>query len=580
MLTVSILYNKSNNFGISKDIDAIIKSIGGKGYVITRRDPLEPPVPTDLAIHVEIPIYGWMPWAKKNILVVNPEWFQKEAWMPYMDKFDAVIYKDRVAAAAAEKDGVQTVRVVPWGCPVPTEILKTNTSPSTEKADLGFVWFLGGSKNKRAAVLPIVKAWLPEYPPLSIYSTEPLADLSGVPLPSNVQFEVRELNADERSVLGRANRGHICCSRAEGFGYTAAEAEWQGAFTVVNDIPVYRQDYADVSGVYMLPNYCVDGSGATVDLSGAVAMYRNYVKSNVLTIDRRQRARERWETFRKNFAAVVDDVASTIKKNEKITLPPYLSNEECPKISIVTLLYNRRKFFNLALHTILTTDYPADKIEWILVEDSDDPAENASDLVVATSNRGFPGTIVYVPLKKKETIGRKRNIGCEKATSDIILMMDDDDHYPTTSFRRRVSWLLKHPWKPRAVATSTIACYDLVTGISAVNVPPLDLPLSQRISEATLTFYKDFWVEKGFPKDIQIGEGDLFLAGREKSTLEIPPQQIIVAFSHTKNASSRRIPTDTSVKPSCFWNFPKEYLSFIHGLAGVKVVEDTSGSSK
>jgi hypothetical protein len=27
------------------------------------------------------------------------------------------------------------------------------------------------------------------------------------------------------------------------------------------------------------------------------------------------------------------------------------------------------------------------------------------------------------------------------------------------------------------------------------------------------------------------------------------------------------------VKPGCFWGFPKEFLVYIHGLAGIKVQE-------
>jgi len=182
--------------------------------------------------------------------------------------------------------------------------------------------------------------------------------------------------------------------------------------------------------------------------------------------------------------------------------------------------------------------------------------------------------IVYVPLPKKTSVATKRNIGTKRATADIVLMMDDDDHYPETSFRRRVAWLTKHPWQPKAVAATTIACYDLVKGISAVNVPPTGLPLGQRVSEATLTFYKSWWAEKGFPAAVQIGEGEDFVAGREHEVLEIPPQQVIVAFSHGKNASSRRIPSGAEVKPGCFWGFPKEFLVFVHGLAGVKVVAE------
>jgi hypothetical protein len=71
-----------------------------------------------------------------------------------------------------------------------------------------------------------------------------------------------------------------------------------------------------------------------------------------------------------------------------------------------------------------------------------------------------------------------------------------------------------------------------------------------------------------------VGEGEEFLTGRAHEVLEIPPQQIIVAFSHGANTSSRRIPSGAEVKPGCFWGFPKEFLIFIHGLAGVKVVEE------
>jgi len=271
--------------------------------------------------------------------------------------------------------------------------------------------------------------------------------------------------------------------------------------------------------------------------------------------------------------SIIKDIAATVAAVPSVTLPPPLSPGMCPPISIVTLLHNRRKFFDLACHSIMISDYPTDKIEWIIVEDSDDPNEDASDLVVAVAEKSKTVKIVYVPLGKKTSIGKKRNIGVERASNDIVLMMDDDDHYPETSFRRRVAWLTQHAWAPKAVCATTIACYDLVRGVSAVNVPAFGLPLGKRLSEATLTFYKSWWLERGFPEDVQIGEGDGFVAGREGDILEIPPQQVIVALGHGKNVSSRRVLSDTDVTPGCFWGFPKEFLVFLHGLAGIKVVE-------
>lgn len=575
MFDVTILFNKSNPFGLTRDVEGIKTALGGTGCAIRLSDPLEPPVLTDLAIHLEVPIYAWMPWAARNVLVVNPEHFKEEAWRAYMPRFDAVVFKDGVAAAEAIAKGLVTAeqaRVVPWGCAAPAAPAAKKQVPRGT-ADTGFVWFLGGSVNKRAAVAPLVRQWRPEYPPLRIYTTEAL-DLSGVELPETVRVEVRDLPADQRVALGRFFRGHVCCSVAEGFGYTAAEAEWHGAFTILNDIPVYRQDYADCSGVVILPEL---GSAAAPSLEGVMQAFQDTDFDRLAAV-RAVAAERRWTRFQEGVRELVAAVRARGAARPK-HLPPVLQAADCPPISIVTLLYNRRRFFDLACHNIMITDYPKDKLEWIIVEDSDDPMEAASDRVMAVAEAAAPVKVVYIPLKKKMAIGAKRNMGVEKATADIVLMMDDDDHYPETSFRRRVAWLTRHPWAPEAVAATTIACYDLVHGISAVNAPPFDIPLGQRISEATLTFRKSWWAARGFPKAVQVGEGEGVVEGRENTLLEIPPQQCIVAFSHGKNTSSRRVPSgEGAPKPGCFWGFPKEFLTFIHGLAGVKVVEEKGGA--
>jgi glycosyltransferase involved in cell wall biosynthesis len=233
----------------------------------------------------------------------------------------------------------------------------------------------------------------------------------------------------------------------------------------------------------------------------------------------------------------------------------------------------------------MSTDYPADKIEWVVVEDAEKSEDMASDKIINFQVNYKKISVKYIPIQGRMTIGEKRNHGIEHATNDIILFMDDDDHYPPTSFRRRVAWLLKGRRGDKVgcdvAACTTIALYDLMRGVSAVNVPPWRLPLYQRISEATLTFRKSFWEERKFPH-VNMAEGEEWLKGREEQFMEIAPQQIIVAFTHSGNASSRRVaPPDAQV--SCFWGFPKEYLIFIHKLAGIEILEDKSdkkGGSK
>jgi hypothetical protein len=249
-------------------------------------------------------------------------------------------------------------------------------------------------------------------------------------------------------------------------------------------------------------------------------------------------------------------------------MPPLLNPQDCPPISVITLVYNRPKFIENACLNLLSSDYPREKIEWVVVDDSD-PDKSPSDRVLQFAEKFAPGIVTYVPLVKKRSIGFKRNLAIERAKHNLLVMMDDDDHYPTTSFRRRVAYLLKGRQQFDCAACTTIAMYDLRNGTSAVNVPPYTLPLSQRVSEASMVFTRNFWNQRKF-EDVSMAEGETFLSGRESQVVEMPPQQMIVALNHGQNVSTRAMP---DAKPSCFWGFPRPLLEFLHGLIGIKVEE-------
>ena len=535
---VTLLANKSNTFGLSKDVAGLRKVLAGKGYEVKHNDPLEVPSYSDVNVHLEVPVYGWIPWATTNILMVNPEQYVP-AWDPYLPKFDVVVVRDPITLEVF-RDKKANVEYIPWG--IPKSVFPTPESKTFQE----FLWVLAGSKNKRAFAPILLKAWKPSYPRLTVTTTSAF-DLSGLEqLPGNITILNREFGPEEREKFFSSFQGHICCSRAEGFGYTAAEAELNGAFTILNSLPCYVSDYGNSSGVAFLPSNITDmyyDDGAPLEdlqlaLDKAMVQFMDYSSQGKEA--RVKESRERWSTFSTKWSTLISSYART--RIEYPPLPPPLM-DTFPEISVVTLIYNRKKFFDLACHSLMISDYPKDKIEWIIVDDSDDPMEQNSDTIVSVAEKSNSLKIVYVPLKRKTAVSDKRNIGVKKCTNPIVLFMDDDDHYPESSIRRRVGWLTKHSSCAKAVACTTIACYDLVNGISSVNVPPLDIPLGQRISEATLTFYKSWWETRGFEPLIKIGEGESIVTGRETDVLEIPPQQIIVAFSHGKKRkqSSRAI---------------------------------------
>ena len=262
---------------------------------------------------------------------------------------------------------------------------------------------------------------------------------------------------------------------------------------------------------------------------------------------------------------------SAIKKGMR-HLPPVLMPADCPPISVVTVSYNRRNLMNLAAYNLVLSDYPHNKIEWVVVEDSDEQMKGASDMVIGFKEKHPDFEVCYVPLAKKTSIADKRNKGVEAAKNEIVLFMDDDDFYPETSFRRRVAWLLKgrSSGGVECVGTSMLAMYDLKRGTSAVHVPAWDLAQSARLSPASLAFKKSWWLA-GAAKGVEMAA----IVGREKNVLEIPPQQIIVALVHGENASGLQIAA-ADAKPGCFWGWPEELLRFLHGLVGVAVEAETA----
>jgi hypothetical protein len=614
-LSVVILSDKAGAAGKRRDAEVLEAFSRQVNNMLKHRvglfkivDPREHPVPSDVQIHLEFPVLENLCWSRVNILVVNPAKYTCDYYEAIQHHFDFLVFYNE-AVLKRFTDAIPAIATKAICLPVATKFERGKVGkPATKEIAM----FVGGSAAKEAAAKTVISMWKAEYPPLSVYALRDfmkpekedgtgagaakkasmrnvlevadalaIADMYGIQeKPEWVTMKIGNFSDAERIAVMQRVRGIIVVAEKDDAAHTMVEALEIGNIVIANDIDAYvdiaaRERYKEAVISMEVPLISVNMDKmadftalAERELDRVIdkftAVYNGPIKllkngtTDVVTAP-----------YSKLWTSVGDliDARPTRK-----FIPPVVKVEDCPNISVVTLLYNRRKFFNVAAHNMLLTDYPHDKIEWILVDDSDNVDENASDLIVKFQN-SHPEfrNISYVPLTEKKSIGVKRNLGVEIATADIVLMMDDDDHYPQTSFRRRVSWLLS-TWPdgaaPKCVGCTSIAMYDLMRGVSAVNVPPHELKPASRISEATLTFYKSFWMDRKFP-DVSVSEGERWLAGSEKHLMPIPPQQIIVAFNHGKNASARKIP-DRADK-GCFWGFPREYLEFIHDAAGLNV---------
>lgn len=212
----------------------------------------------------------------------------------------------------------------------------------------------------------------------------------------------------------------------------------------------------------------------------------------------------------------------TKDKELVLKLPPF-NNHELPNVSIVTVTYNRKNIFPMAIRNWQLFDYPRDKLEWVIVDDSDDGSTLSSILPKSQQIKYF-----RLQTTGRLSIGQKRNFGVEKSIYDYIIFMDDDDYYYPCSIYARIALLLKYP-SYDLVGVTDLDIYDIVNDFSArVN--------GSLISEASMGFKKSFWNECHFPDKFNtLGEGYPFTKDRRNRIIKMPSCFNIIAMTHWSN---------------------------------------------
>jgi GR25 family glycosyltransferase involved in LPS biosynthesis len=232
----------------------------------------------------------------------------------------------------------------------------------------------------------------------------------------------------------------------------------------------------------------------------------------------------------------------------KITEMKKVEDADLPMVSIITPTYNRKNFVKLMIYNFFSQNYPADKLEWIIV---DDGTESISGMLPNDSR------IKYYHFGEEENgvklpIGMKRNIGANLAAEgSIIVHMDDDDYYPPNSVRIRVMAILSSG--KECVSCSAIANFNIKRMISMINVPPYDMSYEKRVSEACLCYTKGFWERQKYNNRAICSEAEDFIGGRTGEVVDTDWQGIIISLRHSGNMSNRNEMTE---EPNG-WHFGK-----------------------
>ena len=578
-MRVNLISSFGSNTGLSQDVAlmrGILTAVFEKDLELRGVPHMFPHCEeAEVNIFLEVISPSLFSYAKKNIWIPNLEWTYK-TWEPYLHMVDEIWVKTREA-----EDKLKSLNV-------PCKYIGWTSIDKVFAERVNFTKaFVPVGKNIYRNPRPIFQAYLK----ISQESEELYAKLPTLHIPYNprhMQINVPPTITDKVVLIDRTMKESeydellkdcgvcICTSAAEGFGHAVNECMSVGMNLILSPIRPFKEDltsgealFADMLETMDQP----DCFGSLVDVTSdsIVRCLKTYISTPFK--NKREKCdmvRALYETRHKEWIARMKEVISSFKDIPPYELKSVFPNEsDLPDISIITITKNRREFMPLAKYCYLLQSYPQDKIEWIIADDGDDLIEDTLF--------GIPN-VTYVKCPTGMGIGQKRNFAISKAMYDVFVMMDDDDVYPENSVLHRVAMMMKEPAKECAFCT-TIPCYDIVKYNSFMNVPPITLNMSERVSEATLIFTRKFWEDNKFSDDVNIAEGDAFIRGREQMCRELSPQEVIVSLVHPKNSSSRKSP-DIKEPNGCHYGFNEKLFALVSEV-GVALAEplNTSGQT-
>ena len=559
-MRVNIIGNMKKNTGVSQDVlilHGLISHVFGQETEIRRIPSYYPQCPeAEINFFIEVINPSLFFYASRNIWIPNPEWTYK-TWQPYAEMVDEIWVKTHEAERLFS-NWSDRVRYIGWTSIDKVQPEKKNYSKAIVPVGKN-IW-----RNPK----PIIQAYMRIQQTIpTLYGSLPELHIvhspEHVPLPP-LPESLREKIILHSEVMPEEDYDRllqecglcICMSAAEGFGHAVNEAMSTGCNFILSPIDAFREivQYCWwVSNSKVTPHPQCLGNLEDIEVGSLVESLQLYCSSKYLERKRNTNtSREQYEQRHQEFIKRMTDVLARFKDLETYSVKDLLPKEEnMPSVSVITITKDRRAFIPLAKYCFLAQGYPEEKLEWVIV---DDGLDQIKDLVSDLPN------VKYVLSDSPLSIGAKRNLGVEKASHDILVFLDDDDVYPNNSIVTRVAYMSAEPRK-QCVFSTTIPCYDIHETKSFMNVPPMTLPMSERVSEATLCFTREFWEARKFP-DQQIAEGNAFIQGREQMCRELSPQDIIVSLVHKKNTSSRKAPAGME-QNGCHYGFADELFTLV-----------------
>lgn len=199
-----------------------------------------------------------------------------------------------------------------------------------------------------------------------------------------------------------------------------------------------------------------------------------------------------------------------------------------PFVSVITPTYNRRRFIPHLIQMYKDQKYPADRMEWIVLDDGSDPVDDLfKDLKIPN--------LKYIYEEEKQTIGAKRNRLNKESRGDIIIAMDDDDYYPPERVSAVVAAFKKAPSIQLAGASEVYMYYSDIETIYKFG--PYN---KNHATNGTMAWRRSYANTHEYDEYVTHAEERSFLDDYSHPMIQLDPFKVMLVMSHSENTFDKK----------------------------------------
>jgi hypothetical protein len=207
-----------------------------------------------------------------------------------------------------------------------------------------------------------------------------------------------------------------------------------------------------------------------------------------------------------------------------------MTDKNFPFVSCICPTYNRQKFLPYLIQIYNSQDYPKNRRELIILDDSTENNEHIINQYKKDNN------IRYIYSKEKISLGKKRNMlnkyALEKA--EYIFCFDDDDFYPPNRIKYGIHRMLAN----KSILSGSSILHIYITDLNKIyEFGPYG---KNHCTNGTMAYHKSFLLNHTYDDNANKAEERFFLNNYDTKVEQLDPLNVMLCISHNSNTVDKK----------------------------------------